>query len=402
MYSYEDLVLDDTVHFNKRLLTRNSSRAPGVFLEEGILTKLVTFARTRKHNQRPDRPSSICSVCCRISNSSQKCRRWNASHLAGLPQSSTELRNSESATLQPYCEVLGSFLCSDCSLEQTKQNHLLHLPVIFGLESKFKHKNNDTTGNSNKRAVDKWKGGSGKGILKSTLREGAVARASTPHRWNDDRQFNSRTPRPLREQMERLASLPDLLGKRKYRLRKWMHQEKKKWQKSDDLNFDLKSLVESSLDNSMGSSLFDVNQRKAKVLANLKVPCSTPKEGLEMIGNTNTEHFDVVMLAQKLQDLYRERYFPLRMRGSLPEYCSPFYDSSLVSGTESFPLDESTLERLFLQPGESPLKQNDNFTYRTLTLSPTTTDVQDTRRIQENLIGCYGQMDKRDSEHKEN
>ena len=399
MYSYEDLVLDDAVNFNKRFLTRSSSRTPGIFLEEGILTKLVTFARTRQHNQYPDRPSSICSVCRRISNSSQKCRRWNASHMSALPRSSSEVYDSEIATLQPYCEVLGSFSCSDCSLERTKQNHLLHLPAIFGLENKCNHNNIGTTGKSHKKVVDKWKGRPEKSILKLVSREGTIARANTPHRWNDGCQFNCCMPRPLREQMEHLALLPDLLGEERYKLRKWMQNEKKKWEKSDDLNFELKSLTESSLGYSIGSSLTNVNQRK-KVPANLKVPCSTPKEGPEMMENMNTEHFDVIKLAQKLQDLYRERYFPLKMPGSSPENFSPLHDSSFVSAAEPYVSDESTLERLFLQSGESPPKQNDNFSYRTLTLSPTTTDAQDAKRIQENLIGCYGQKDKRDKEHK--
>ena len=383
MYTYEDLVLDDTGLFSQRLLTRTSrrtdSRTPGAFLEEGILTKLVTFARTRQHNLYPGRPTSICSVCCRVSESSRKCRRWNDCELPELSN------DSRPTTLQPYCEVLGSFLCSDCSLERTKQNHLLHLPAIFGLEKDSNRDQREFSRRSRRNVVNRRTRVSDGAMLKSTFSEGIVARANTPHEW-DDKESNCCVARPMRQQMEHLAMLPDILGERKYRLRKWMSNERKTRQKKDDFGVDLKNMLGTSLNSSVGKRLVDVNPRNIIALGSLKAPCITPKEHSDALESKSTKQLDVIELAQKLQDLYRERYLPFGKSDSLLGHGSVTHNSTLISSKESFPFDDGELERLFLEASESFVKKTEDFSFRKLTLSPATGDVQNSKRIQDNLI----------------
>ena len=384
MYNYQELVLDDRNITNKKLLARASrrmsTRNPGAFLEEGILTKLVTFARTRKHNQNPERPTSICSVCSKSLDSSRKCKRWNVREQNAIPQ------GAEIDCLQPYCEVLGSFICSDCSFERTKRNHLLHLPAIFGLEDWRKDSSSssyriatDISRNSHDRGHDKRN-------FKSRSNDGIIARANTPLEGGNRESYYS-VARPLRVQMEHLASLPNVLGERKHRLRQWWYNEMKLKQKTEDAKYDLKSTLSASLSSSMAKYLADVSPRKLIKLKKLKVPCNTPMESADIPKKKCAKKLDVLELAQKLQNLYRERNFSSRNFAS---------DSGSVSGHGSLGspslFDDGTLERLFLETGESITLQNDEFSFRTLTFSPTEIDVQDSKRIQENLIDCFGRV----------
>jgi len=384
MYSYEDLFLDDPVTSHKRLLTRASRRRsyrnPGTFLEEGVLTKLVTFARTRQHNQYPGRPTSFCAVCCTMVKSPQKCRRWNAFRLPELPQ------DSESATLQPYCEVLGSSLCSDCSLEQTKQNHMLHLPAIFGAENYCTHKtapkeaNGKVLGSLTRVAERKE--------LAWTLGEGV---ATNGHEW-DDRQFMHYVPRPFRNEMEYLATLPDLLGQKKYKLRKRLYKEWKAMQPPDEMKFDARNMLESSLNSSVSRSFDDFNLKKLLKPRTMKVPHPTPKEDPVLSQNTNTKQFDVIELAQKLQDVYKERNFKFSKLGSFPDNGSILDHSSLISNQESSLFDDRVLDSMAFESKDSFLIQNNSNSYRNLSLSPATTDMEATKRIQKNLLDPFGRL----------
>ena len=393
MYSYENLVLDDPGTSHKRLLTRASRRAsyrdPGTFLEEGILTKLVTFARTRQHNQYPGRPTSFCAVCCTMVKSPQKCRRWDACRLPELPQ------DFESTTLQPYCEVLGSSLCSDCSLEQTKQNHLLHLPAIFSAENCYTHKT--ARMKTNGKVAGSWTRRTERKELALTLGEGVMAKTNMPHEWGD-RQFVQYVPRPFRNEMEYLAILPDLLGEKKYKLRKRLYKEWKAMQPPDDMKFDSRNILGSSLNSSLYRNLDDVSMKKLLMLRTMKVPYPTPKEDPDVPGNTSTKQLDVIELAQKLQDVYRERNFQFSKLGSFPDGGSILDHSSLISAQESSLFDDGALDSLAFESRESFLTQNNNNSYRNLTLSPTTTDMEATKRIQKNLIDFRGRL--RDEENE--
>lgn len=376
MFSYQELILDDPRLASNRLLSRSrrqiQNKKPDLVLEEGILTKLVKLARTRKHNQNPNRPSSICSICSRSIESARRCRRWAAFEINGVPQ------ESQPGSLQPYCEVLGSFLCSDCRLERSKRNDLLHLPVIFGLGDE--QRDNCRAGISaavRSRANDK---------ATSPMRDGTVTRTNTPidANWN----FNLHTSTtPLRLQIEHLAALPYLLEKGKKQFHQFCYREMKKSQVSDAPKYDLKSTFSTGLSSSMAKFLVDVNPKKLLQLKKLKVPCNTPVEMTSVTENRKQHRIDVLELAHRLQSLYRELHQPSRLSGSVSGYGSVF------SGHMTSLFDDGTLEQLFLETGESIDFENDQYSYRALATSPARLDIQDTKRIQENLIDCYGRFD---------
>lgn len=377
MYSYHELVIDDEGVMSKKFLLqasrRRSSRNSQVILENGILTKLVTLARTRKHNQNPERPTSICSVCSRSPDSSRRCRRWDSRYSNGLPQ------ESHLTSLQPFCEILGSFLCSDCCIERTRRNHLLHLPAVFGVNEYQRGSFQLAKGSFDARAIS-----IDKRVPALPVDDGSAARSNTPNYKNfNEENFNGL--RPSRVQMQHLSSMPDLLWERKQRFRQWWCDEAKKKEKQETSAYDLTSTLSSSISSSMARYLLDVSPRKLTRLRKLRAPCNTPSERVEVAGRGGERALDVLALAQRLQSVFRERYLPL---GPADRPASP------GSGERSSLFDDGTLERLFFEADECFQEPSDEFPYKKLPLSPLKVDVLDSNRIQRQLIDCFGSFEK--------
>ena len=369
MFLYEELEFDyDGPMASKFLAQRSkkgSSRNSSRPLEKGLLSKLVKFARTRKHNEKSERPTSVCSKCSRISfDSSKKCIRWTKT------RDDVSSQGADFAALQPYCEILGSFLCSHCSLEKMKQNHLQHLPAIFGPSQSTKPREADSTSKEKLKNIG-YKGDE----------SGSTARANTPNSliWTETEALVSgRRLNPLRVEIERLSALPQLIGKQKFEMLQWQKVELQARQRSDTMNLEL-STISTSLSSSMARYLVDVSPRKLTRLKKLRAPCNTPFEGVDLPKSKQIKPLDVIDLAYKLKSLYRERNMPAETFRYVSGYESFVSTHSWSeTGSEKNREDGQGSERSFFLVEEEE-------SYRKLTLSPLKIDIIDSALIQDKI-----------------
>eukprot|EP00112_Aurelia_sp_Birch-Aquarium-sp1_P019108 Seg4665.2 transcript_id=Seg4665.2/GoldUCD/mRNA.D3Y31 product="hypothetical protein" protein_id=Seg4665.2/GoldUCD/D3Y31 len=391
MFQYENITLDNGYKGDistKFLAITNRRERPKQkhrTLEKGILTNLIRFAKIRKQDQDTETPANYHRNSIKPIRNIRKCSRWFQSD-HDVPQ------GSHPGTLQPYCEILGSLLCSDCSLERTKTNNLLHLPAIFGQGNEHEYQGTFIGRQMHSKDTAKPMH---RGI--QVLREGSIARANTPSTptWCDFSPFlEKRDGVYTRSEIKRLSTLPRLLREQKYELKRFQEHQLKRRRPvitRPDLSIIAPRVLNSSVSfsSSIGRELAKMNPVKLIEMKKLRVPYNTPYPDEDIDERRQRKVLDVIKLAQKLKALYELRYLP-------PD---SFYQNVV---------DEDDVEESFLflslddedegvdhnddrfLPGikfattdDSPYLNEDDLTFRHLMVSPPKVDVLTATRIRE-------------------
>ena len=114
---------------------------------------------------------------------------------------------------------------------------------------------------------------------------------------------------PLRLDIERLSRLPTRLRFHKSEFRKFEAQHKKKQKPNKVHRYDL--TFTSTLSSSFARYLADVNPLNLiKRPKKLRPPCNTPYPGVHIPDRRAARSLDVILLAQRLELIYRELYLP--------------------------------------------------------------------------------------------
>ena len=390
MFQYENITLENgyegemSTKFFSIANRRENSKQKHRTLEKGILTNLIRFARIRNQDQYTDTPANYHRNSFESTRNTRKCSRWFKSD-DGAPQ------GSHRGPLQPFCEVLGSMLCSDCSLERTKTNNLLHLPAIFGQGSKHEYQGIFIGKQMHSRDTAKPMH---RGI--QILREGSIARANTPSTpaWCDFSPLHEkRDGVDTRSEIKHLSTLPRLLREQKYELKRFQDHQLKRRQPvttKPDLSIIAPQILNStvSFSCSIGRELAEINPVKLIRLKKLRVPCNTPFPDVCIEERKQRKVLDVIKLAQKLKALYELRYIPpdsfYQNVVADDDVEESFLFSSLDDEDEYDDGNDRFLPEIkFPANDESANLHEGDLTFRHLMVSPPKVDVLTATRIRE-------------------
>eukprot|EP00794_Sanderia_malayensis_P012640 gene12640-13938_t len=302
MFNYERFFLEEVENDGSasyKFLTRTNMKDLRIEKPRNnvVLTDLVRFAKTRRHNNNNRNVTSVCSKCNRRKSSdfTWRCKRWNETEDIHNNNNSNN-GNSYSSQLKPFCEVLGSMLCNDCIAKKIKKNHVLHLPVVFGDINEL-----SSSPFFNERAL---------------IEEGKSPRTTRPNTPVDESYFEKKekpNESQLRLEMTRMSLLPNSLRRHRDDLNEFKAKESKRTFLERQPSYDLKETFSSSLNSSVANRLANLSPMKIIKMKRYHVPCNTPINDALIPKKKQAKQLDVILLAQRLETVYRQRYLPVNI-----------------------------------------------------------------------------------------